>query len=111
METNISEQVAHILYSELEYDNILMVTRHATGQTVSGGFGGGKTQLGVNTDKKVKRIGCHNFKALVEENKLIVNEEIMHNFGLEARKDALRRFNQEISFPKILNVMRKTVEA
>jgi len=44
-------------------------------------------------------------------NKLIVNEEIVYNFGLEARKDALRRFNQEISFPKILNVMRKTVEA
>jgi len=44
-------------------------------------------------------------------NKLIVNEEIMNNFGLEARKDALRRFNQEISFPKILNVMRKSVEA
>lgn len=44
-------------------------------------------------------------------NKLILNEEIMHNFGLDARKDALKRFNQEISFPKILNVMRKTVEA
>ena len=74
METNISEQVAHILYTELEYDNILMVTRHTNGQVVSGGFGGGKTQLGVNTDKKIKRIGCHNFKALVEENKLIVND-------------------------------------
>jgi hypothetical protein len=74
LEINISEQVAHILYSEMEYENILMVTRHALGQTVSGGFGGGKTQLGVNTDKKIKRIGCHNFKALVEENKLIIND-------------------------------------
>ena len=44
-------------------------------------------------------------------NKLIVNEEIINKFGLEARKDALRRFNQEISFPKILHVMRKTNEA
>ena len=44
-------------------------------------------------------------------NKLIVNEEIMNDFGVEARKDALRRFNQEINFPKILHVMRKTVEA
>ena len=74
METNVSEQVAHILYTELEYENILMVTRSNGGQVVSGGFGGGKTQLGVNTDKKIKRIGCHNFKALVEENKLIVND-------------------------------------
>ena len=74
LEINISEQVAHILYSEMEYENILFVTRHTMGQTVSGGFGGGKTQLGVVTDKKIKRIGCHNFKALVEENKLIIND-------------------------------------
>jgi hypothetical protein len=74
LEINISEQVAHILYSEMEYENILFVTRHTNGQTVSGGFGGGKTQLGVVTDKKIKRIGCHNFKALVEENKLIIND-------------------------------------
>jgi hypothetical protein len=58
----------------MEYENILMVTRHTNGQIVSGGFGGGKTQLGVVTDKKIKRIGCHNFKALVEENKLIIND-------------------------------------
>lgn len=74
MEINISEQVAHILYSEMEYENILFVTRHALGQTVSGGFGGGKTQLGVMTDKKIKRIGCHNFKALVEEKKLLIQD-------------------------------------
>jgi hypothetical protein len=74
LEINVSEQVAHILYSEMEYENILMVTRHTNGQIVSGGFGGGKTQLGVVTDKKIKRIGCHNFKALVEENKLIIND-------------------------------------
>ena len=39
---------------------------------VSGGFGGGKTQLGVQTDKRVKRIGCFTFKALVEEKKLLI---------------------------------------
>ena len=74
LEINSSEQVAHILYTELEYENILFVNRYTDGQVVGGGFGGGKTQLGVNTDKKVKRIGCHNFKALVEENKLLIND-------------------------------------
>ena len=74
LEINISEQVAHILYSELEYENILFVNRNTDGQVVGGGFGGGKTQLGVNTDKKVKRIGCHNFKAMVEENKLLITD-------------------------------------
>lgn len=74
IECNSSEQVPTILYTEMEYDNILFVNRSASGQSVSGGFGGGKTQLGVVTDKKVKRIGCTNFKSLVEENKLLIQD-------------------------------------
>lgn len=74
IEINSSEQVATILYEELEYENILFVTRGAKGQVISGGFGGGRTQLGVITDKKVKRIGCTTFKSLVEENKLIIQD-------------------------------------
>jgi hypothetical protein len=74
LEINVSEQVAHILYNELEYENILFVNRQTNGQYVGAGFGGGKTQLGVNTDKKIKRIGCHNFKSLVEENKLLITD-------------------------------------
>ena len=70
IETNSSEQVAHILHNELEYGNLVFVNRSTkTGQIVSGGFGGGKTQLGVNTDKRVKRIGCFTFKSLLEEKK------------------------------------------
>jgi len=72
IEINSSEQVAEILYSEYEYDNIIFVNRTTSGQIVSGGFGGGKSQLGVITDKKVKRIGCSNFKSLVEEKKLLI---------------------------------------
>ena len=73
IEVNSSEQVAHILYSEYEYENILFVQRDAKGQRISGGFAGaGKTQLGVNTDRKVKRIGCFNFKSLLEEKKLLI---------------------------------------
>lgn len=72
IEINSSEQVAEILYSEYEYDNIIFVNRTTHGQIVSGGFGGGKSQLGVFTDKKIKRIGCSNLKSLVEEQKLII---------------------------------------
>ena len=73
IETNSSEQVAHILHNELEYGNLVFVNRSTkTGQVVSGGFGGGKVQLGVNTDKRVKRIGCFTFKSLLEEKKLLV---------------------------------------
>jgi hypothetical protein len=56
------------------YENIIFVNRTTLGQVVSGGFGGGKVQFGVNTDKRVKRMGCHNFKALVEEKKLLIND-------------------------------------
>jgi hypothetical protein len=73
IEINFSEQVAHILYNEYEYENILFVQRDAKGQKISGGFAGaGKTQLGVTTDKKVKRIGCFNFKSLMEEKKILI---------------------------------------
>lgn len=73
IEINSSEQVATILHDDYEYENIIFVNRSAkNGQVVSGGFGGGKTQLGVMTDKKVKRIGCFNFKSLMEEKKLLL---------------------------------------
>ena len=74
LEINSSEQVPTILYTELEYENILFVQRSSTGQSVTGGFGGGATQFGVNTDKKVKRIGCMTLKSLIEENKLLVTD-------------------------------------
>lgn len=74
VETNFSEQVPAILHNELEYENLLYVNRTAGGQVVGGGFGGGKTELGVFTDKKVKRTGCHTFKSLVEEGKLLLRD-------------------------------------
>jgi hypothetical protein len=74
IEINTSEQVAEILHGDYEYENIISINRTTQGQVVNGGFGGGKTQLGVITDKKVKRIGCSNFKALVEEKKLLIRD-------------------------------------
>jgi hypothetical protein len=74
IETNMSDQVAQIMHQELEYENILMVSRANGVQAIGGGFGGVKNQLGVNTDKRVKRIGCHNFKAMVEEDKLLITD-------------------------------------
>jgi len=72
VEINSSEQVATILHYDYEYDNLVMVNRATSGQVISGGFGGGKAQVGVMTDKKVKRLGCSNFKTLVEEKKLLI---------------------------------------
>lgn len=72
IEGNIGEQVGYILYEELEYENILFINRTTTGQSITGGFGSGRAQVGVITDKKVKRIGCSSLKMLIEENKLLI---------------------------------------
>jgi len=73
VEINSSEQVPMILHNELEYENLMMITKHTSrGQFINGGFGHGKSQLGVNTDRKVKRIGCQNLKSLIEEQKLLI---------------------------------------
>jgi len=74
IELNKNEQVALILHNDLEYDNILSVMRTSKGQIVNGGFGGGKIQLGLITDKKTKRIGCSMFKTMVEENRLVISD-------------------------------------
>jgi hypothetical protein len=76
IEMNKSEQIAHILHNDLEYENMVYVVKHRTkGQIVTGGFGKqGQVRLGVTTDKKTKRIGCAMLKTLVEEMKLQITD-------------------------------------
>lgn len=76
VETNdIGQQVADILHADLEYDGVLVTqSKGRAGQKLGGGFGKIRSQFGVRTTKQVKRIGCANFKSLVENNKLIIND-------------------------------------
>lgn len=68
------QQVADILYRELEYENVVMTQmRGRQGQMISGGFAS-KPTPGVRTTAQVKRIGCTNFKTLVEADKLILGD-------------------------------------
>ena len=72
---DIGGQVADILHSEFEYENILMTSvRGRKGQTLDGGFGKGGSQLGIRTTTATKRVGCSNLKNLIEEDKLIVDD-------------------------------------
>jgi hypothetical protein len=72
---DIGEQVTSILHFDLEYDNILMCAmRGRAGQLVGQGFSGKKTQLGVKMSKTVKRVGCSNLKAIIEDDKLLFND-------------------------------------
>jgi hypothetical protein len=75
IELNKSEQVPYILHNDLEYENIIYVSRTPKGQFVTGGFGGHATQYGVMTDKRTKRIGCSMLKTLVEEGKLEICDQ------------------------------------
>jgi len=69
---DIGQQIADILYSELEYENIFRVgSSTKQGQFLTGGFKG-SSFLGVRTTKQVKRIGCSNLKTLIESKKLLI---------------------------------------
>tara|TARA_Y100001963_G_scaffold140787_1_gene208232 strand:- start:4910 stop:6568 length:1659 start_codon:yes stop_codon:yes gene_type:complete len=72
---DIGDQVAAILFYDLEYENLLMVAmRGRAGQIVGSGFSGVKTQLGVKMSTTVKKLGCSNLKTLVEEDKLTISD-------------------------------------
>lgn len=69
------QQIADILQHELEYENILFISRGNGGQHLTAGFGGRHTtQNGVMTSAQVKRIGCDVVKTLIEEDKLLIND-------------------------------------
>jgi len=68
---DIGDQVASILFFDLEYENVLMCAmRGRAGQIVGSGFSGTKTQLGVRMTAAVKKLGCSNLKTLLEDDKL-----------------------------------------
>ena len=72
---DIGGQVADILHSELEYDNLLMCSvKGRKGQVLDGGFGKGGTHFGLRTTLVTKRIGCATLKGLIEEDKLIIED-------------------------------------
>jgi len=72
---DIGGQVADIIQYDLEYENLLMVSmRGRAGQQLGQGFSGKKTQLGIKMSTAVKQIGCSNLKALIEDDKLLVED-------------------------------------
>ena len=69
---DIGGQVADILQFDLEYENLLMCAmRGRAGQIVGQGFSH-KSQLGLKMTSTVKKTGCSNLKALIEDDKLLI---------------------------------------
>ena len=78
IETNdLGGQVSNILHSELEYENVLMTKiLGRKGQILSQGFGGvGRNEMGLRTTAQTKKIGCAILKRLVEEDKILLNDD------------------------------------
>ena len=68
---DIGDSIGAMLNYDLEYPNVLMCAmRGRAGQVVGQGFSGNKTQLGVKMSITVKKQGCANLKAIIEEDKL-----------------------------------------
>jgi hypothetical protein len=77
---DIGGQVADILHYDLEYDNILMsMNKGRSGMVLNGGFGKGESLFGVRTTVTVKKLGCSILKSLVEQDKLIIEDEEIIN--------------------------------
>jgi hypothetical protein len=71
---DVGQQVADILYHELEYENVLSVHNDPRkGQMLSGGFGKAYT-IGIRTTKATKKQGGFNMKSLIEEDKLLIHD-------------------------------------
>ena len=72
---DVGDQVASILFYDLEYENVLQSSmRGRAGQVLGMGFSGKKTQLGVKMSKTVKKVGALNLKTLIEADKLLIND-------------------------------------
>jgi len=72
---DIGGQVADIIQYDMEYENLLMVSmRGRAGQQLGQGFSGKKTQLGIKMSTAVKQVGCSNLKALIEDDKLLIED-------------------------------------
>jgi len=73
---DVGGQVVDILHTELEYENIVTtVAKGRKGQVVSGGFGRGNKLQGVRTTIALKKTGCSILKNLVEQDRLILEDQ------------------------------------
>lgn len=83
--------VAESLWDELEYENIFAVkSKGASGQILSYGMVRG-TSKGVRMTSSVKKIGCSNIKSLIENKKILIqDEDTIDEFKTFIFKDSAR---------------------
>lgn len=71
---DVGQAVSYILQVEIGYDNLIKIKpKGKQGQHISGGFQK-MTQYGLKHNTATKRIGCNALKALIETDRLIIND-------------------------------------
>lgn len=71
---SIGLQVSDIIHNDFAYENLIKIeVKGKQGQQQTPGFKK-KIAYGLKTNKQTKMIGCTNLKALIESDKLIVND-------------------------------------
>jgi len=103
---DIGKQVADILYYEHEYENIFYTSSdQRSGQRITGGFSG-SALLGVKTSTTVKRVGCSNFKSMVENDKIILNDfdliQELYRFSAKGNSYEAEEGHDDLVMPCVL---------
>ena len=86
---DIGAQISDGLHFEIEYDNILMTTQKGrAGQILGAMFSQRGSQLGVRMTKQIKKMGTANIKAIIEADKLVINDfKIIEEMSTFVRKN------------------------
>lgn len=71
---DIGQQVAEILYLDLEYEQVLMCKMRGRAGQVLGGYFSSKATYGVKMSTATKKVGCSNLKTLVESDRLLIED-------------------------------------
>ena len=85
---DLGQSISEAMHYEIEYPNILMTTQKGrAGQILGAMFSGRGTSLGVRMTKQIKKVGCANFKTLMEGDKLLINDfSIIEEMSTFSRK-------------------------
>jgi hypothetical protein len=79
---DIGSQVADVLHTDLQYENLVKVNMLGRKGQIISEFGGSKgLQFGVKTSTLVKKLGCSVLKNLIEQDKLLFGDiDIINEF-------------------------------
>jgi len=87
---SMGQSVADSLFYDFDYENVFSTGNSGRkGQILSIGSGNGYT-AGIEMTKSVKRIGCANLKAMIEENKLtgFTSEQVSELYSFISKRDS-----------------------